>query len=487
MAAQKIKRKVTKTMLIKKEMKRSLIKKGYIICSIIIAYISSMYLWYWNLSSGWTEKYSGVTTLVIVGTLYAATYWFLAKMYKASQIGIYRLTELMLFQALSYGIADAFLLGESIIWFHSFNIFDIRAVFVVFIAQTLLSMICIMMCNRIYERYDEPRKVMIVYGNDNYESFVKKLLSKNYRYNIVACHKDDENIVGVKDSVDQCSAVYLYDVNPEMKKALVYYCKANNKNIYITQNIEELIIRGFDVSHTFDTPFVRTKRMPAKWYYQIMKRLIDVVCSALALVVLSPVFLMVALLIKAEDGGPVFYKQVRLTKNHREFEIYKFRSMVVDAEKRGAQLSTINDDRITFVGRFIRKTRIDELPQLINILKGDMSIIGPRPERPEIEKEYVKELPEFAFRLEVPAGLSGYAQVFGKYNTNPSDKLKLDLLYINQRSLLLDIKLMLYTIKVIFLPESTEGVESISGNAEIGVTNDYTGNEAESICYNAGV
>lgn len=199
-------------MLIKKEMKRSLIKKGYIICSVFIAYISSMYLWYWNVNSGWIEEYSGVSTLIIVGTLYAATYWFLAKMYKASQIGIYRLTELMLFQALSYGIADTFLLAESIIWFHNFYIFDIKSVVGVFVAQILLSMVCIMVCNRIYERYDEPRKVMIVYGNQNYESFVKKLLSKNYRYNIVACHKDDENIVVIKESVDKCFAVYLYDV-----------------------------------------------------------------------------------------------------------------------------------------------------------------------------------------------------------------------------------------------------------------------------------
>lgn len=184
----------------------------------------------------------------------------------------------------------------------------------------------------------------------------------------------------------------------------------------------------------------------------------DFILALIGLIVLSPLLLVVACLIKLYDGGPVFYKQVRLTKGHREFEIYKFRSMIVDAEKRGAQLSTVNDDRITPVGKFIRATRVDELPQLINILKGDMSIIGPRPERPEIEEEYIKELPEFSLRLEVPAGLSGYAQVFGKYNTNPSDKLKLDLLYINQRSLLMDLKLILYTIKVLFIPESTEGV-----------------------------
>jgi len=460
-------------MLTKKEIKKSIVEKVYIVCSIFIAYISSVLLWYWNIGDGWSTGYGGTTSLAIVGILYVLTYWFFAKMYQATQIGVYRLTELTYFQVLSYGIADVFLLGESIIWFHSFQILDIKLFIKVFIAQIVSSMICIFVCNKIYARYDEPTKVVIVYGNQNYESFVRKLLSKSYRYEIIACHNHEDNIVRVKESVERCSNVYLYDVCPEMKKALVYYCKTKNKSIYITQNIEELIIRGFDVSHTFDTPFVRTKRMLVKWYYPIVKRMIDIVCSSIGLIVLSPVFLLVAILIKVEDGGPVFYKQIRLTKNYREFEIYKFRSMIVDAEKRGAQLSTVNDDRITMIGKLIRKTRIDELPQLINILKGDMSMIGPRPERPEIQKEYVKELPEFAFRLDVPAGLSGYAQVFGKYNTKPSDKLKLDLLYINQRSLLLDFKLMLYTIKVLFLPESTEGVENTIDSVEAGVTNDF--------------
>lgn len=174
--------------------------------------------------------------------------------------------------------------------------------------------------------------------------------------------------------------------------------------------------------------------------------------------ILSPVYLITALAIKIYDGGPALYSQVRLTEGHREFKIYKFRSMIVDAEKHGARLAAQNDNRITPIGKIIRATRLDELPQLFNILKGDMSIVGPRPERPEIEEKYLKELPEFGLRLRVKAGLTGYAQVFGKYNTTPEDKLKLDLLYINQRSLLLDLKLILYTIKILFIPESTEGI-----------------------------
>ena len=443
----------------KREITTSIIKKIYSACSTIIAFVSSVFLWYWNVSPGWTEGYDGTTTLVVVGTLYVLTYWFFAKMYQALKIGIFRLTELTFSQFLAYGASDTLLFVESVMWFHGLEEINIFSYIYVFAIQMILIVGIIFVCNRIHARYDGPRKIMIVYGNQNYKNFVRKLLSKKYRYDIVASLSDQTDIDIIKETLKDCVSIYLYETSPEVKKQLVYHCKLVKKNIYITQSIEELLVRGFDVSHTFDTPFVRTKKIAVKWYYPLMKRIIDIVFSAVAIIVFSPVFLVVSILIKVYDGGPVLYKQNRLTKNRKEFEIYKFRSMVVNAEKNGAQLSTVNDNRITPIGRFIRATRIDEMPQLFNIFKGDMSIIGPRPERPEIEAEYVKELPEFVFRLEVPAGLSGYAQVFGKYNTNPSDKLKLDLLYINQRSLLLDFKLMLYTVKILFIPESTEGVE----------------------------
>ena len=155
------------------------------------------------------------------------------------------------------------------------------------------------------------------------------------------------------------------------------------------------------------------------------------------------------------------YKQVRCTQDGKEFKIIKFRSMRVDAERDGvARLASKNDDRITPIGKFIRKVRLDELPQLWNIFVGDMSFIGPRPERPEIIKQYMEEMPEFAYRLKVKAGLAGFAQVYGKYNTTPYDKLKLDLFYIENYSVWLDLKLMLLTLKILVTPDATEGVEN---------------------------
>ena len=212
--------------------------------------------------------------------------------------------------------------------------------------------------------------------------------------------------------------------------------------------------------HLFDTPIMLIREYSIKIEQRAVKRLIDIVFSLLLIIITSPIMLITAIIIKAYDHGPIFYRQIRCTLDQKEFEIMKFRSMRVDAEKDGvARLAAKNDSRITPIGKFIRSCRIDELPQLFNILAGDMSFIGPRPERPEIIQQYMSDMPEFAYRMKVKAGLAGYAQVYGKYNTTPYDKLKLDLTYIQNYSVWLDIKLMLLTLKILFTPESTEGVE----------------------------
>ena len=212
----------------------------------------------------------------------------------------------------------------------------------------------------------------------------------------------------------------------------------------------------------------------------------DLVIAVLGLVITSPILLIVAVCIKVCDGGPVFFFQERCTLGGKVFRICKFRSMIVDAEKDGkSRPATDDDDRITPVGKVIRKTRIDELPQLFNVLKGDMSIVGPRPERVEHVEIYTKEIPEFVYRMKVKGGLTGYAQVYGKYNTTAYDKLKMDLMYIENYSFLLDVKLILMTIKVMFMKASTEGFsekqqKDISDGGDrpwTEKTNDGAGNE----------
>ena len=221
-----------------------------------------------------------------------------------------------------------------------------------------------------------------------------------------------------------------------------------------------MLLASSQILHMVDTPILKINKFGPSQMERISKRLIDVIGSLILLVLVSPILLLVAIAIKIEDRDDIFYKQVRLTKGGRKFKIYKFRSMVMNAESQtGAILAKENDDRITRVGRFIRKTRLDEFPQLINILKGEMSFVGPRPERPEIFEEITETMPEFAYRLVVKAGLTGYAQIYGKYNTSLRDKLLLDLYYIENYSLIDDIKLILLTIKIIFNKEAAEGIK----------------------------
>ncbi|MBQ7833500.1 MAG: sugar transferase, partial [Lachnospiraceae bacterium] len=254
--------------------------------------------------------------------------------------------------------------------------------------------------------------------------------------------------------------IVLWDIPTTDRNELMKFCYNQSIRVYMMPKIPDVIVMGCEKMHLFDTPILLTREYALRVEQRFIKRTIDLVCAILLVIITSPIMLVTALIIKLSDGGPVFYKQVRCTLNNKEFNIIKFRSMRVDAEKDGkARLASKGDPRITPFGRFIRTVRIDELPQLFNIIKGDMTFIGPRPERPEIIQEYVKDMPEFAFRTKVKAGLAGYAQVYGKYNTTPYDKLKLDLTYIENYSVWLDIKLMLLTLKVLITPDSTEGVD----------------------------
>ena len=275
---------------------------------------------------------------------------------------------------------------------------------------------------------------------------------------------DGANFFEIKDELTSYDALFAAGINPTLMNALCKYCAEENVRGFFLPHIGDVIMSGAEHIKSFTTPVLSVRRATKPFEYLVVKRLFDIFASGLGLIILSPFMLLTAILIKAYDGGPVFYKQVRLTKDGRQFKIIKFRSMRVDAEKDGvARLSTGDKDpRITPVGRFIRACRLDELPQLINILLGDMSIVGPRPERPEIAAEYEKSLPGFNLRLQVKAGLTGYAQVYGKYNTNPYEKLEFDLLYINQMNLLTDLELMFNTFRILFSKESTEGAESLT-------------------------
>ena len=259
--------------------------------------------------------------------------------------------------------------------------------------------------------------------------------------------------------VMNAEAVMICGVSSSVRNDIVKFCIAEKMEAYVRPNIGDYLINGAKTMQMCSLPVMLCQRCNPSVWYLVVKRGMDIVLSLAALVILSPLMLVTAAAIKLYDGGPVFYKQIRLTKDRKEFYVYKFRSMRVDAEKDGvARLASQGDDRITPVGKVIRSLRIDELPQLLCILMGTMTIVGPRPERPEIAEQYEKEMPEFALRLQAKAGLTGYAQVYGKYNTSPYNKLQMDLQYIGSMGLVTDLKIIFATIKVLFVPESTEGV-----------------------------
>ena len=241
----------------------------------------------------------------------------------------------------------------------------------------------------------------------------------------------------------------------------------HDKRAYVTPKLSDLIILGAGQNTLFDSPLLVTKIKGLKWEQAVFKRLLDIIIALILCVPTIFITILVAIGDLIWDRGPIFYLQPRITQNGKKFKIIKFRSMKVDSEKQGAQLAKKDDDRITKVGRVLRATHLDELPQVFNILIGQMSVVGPRPERPEIAEEYLADIPEFKFRLKVKAGLTGYAQVYGKYNTTPYDKLKLDLYYIQNYSFWRDLQLLMMTFKILFIKENREGVEQDQKTAKV--------------------
>lgn len=329
------------------------------------------------------------------------------------------------------------------------------------VVQLVLAAVWTVLCNQVYRKVFPPRKMLLVHGDRQIDDILRKFASRKDKYNITKCVNISEGLKKIEGMADHYEAVVLWDISTQDRNKLLKYCYSKSIRAYMMPKIPDVLVKGADQLHLFDTPILLTREYALTVEQRMAKRMVDIICALILLIIASPFMLITAIFIKCYDRGPVLYKQVRCTRGGREFQIMKFRSMRVDAEKDGvARLASKNDSRITPIGKFIRAVRIDELPQLFNILKGDMSFIGPRPERPEIIKQYVEEMPEFVFRMKVKAGLAGYAQVYGKYNTTPYDKLKLDLFYIENYSLWLDLKIMLLTLKILIKPESTEGVDS---------------------------
>ena len=391
--------------------------------------------------------------------MFVVLYSFFGRAYDAFLVSLKRMSDMFYAQLLSILFADGFM--YLVLWLMSNAFPNIWPALLTMAAQMALSLVWCWAANRWYYAHYARQKTGIVY---DMRSGMEDLISRygmNQKFDVRFTCTVEECLDGNMEKLDRLTSVFLCGVHSHERNIILKYCVANGIVVYIIPRVGDVLMSGARKIHMFHLPMMRVDRYNPPPEHVFAKRALDVGMSLVLLALTSPVMLVTALCIKLEDGGPVFFRQTRLTQNGREFRIIKFRSMVVSAERDGvARLSSGDrDPRVTRVGHVIRACRVDELPQLFNVLGGSMSLVGPRPERPEIAAEYEKEIPEFALRLQAKAGVTGYAQVYGKYNTTPYDKLQLDLMYISRPSIIEDIKILFATMMILFQRESTEGVD----------------------------
>ncbi|MCR5020168.1 sugar transferase [Ruminococcus sp.] len=415
------------------------------------------YVWYNHYNNKMHDPFWRYGNFLMIG-IYCVLYTTFTSLFNGFRLGYSKFMGLFGSQVL--GIVSTNALEMVLIALIGRNRMDLSPMVVLAAIQLVFAFPWSYAFTMIYTKMYPPRRLLIVYGNSNAKYLVNKMAQRTDKYNICAAVSCDESLEEIERRILRYEGTIITDIPGDLRNKLVKFCFEHSIRTYINPKLSDIIIRGADDFHLFDTPLLLSRNDGLKFEQRMMKRFFDIALAGIMLIVLMPFMLITALIIKLYDGGPVFYSQVRLTTGGRRFKVLKFRSMITDAEKKGgARLASENDDRITPVGKIIRKIRFDELPQLINILKGDMSFVGPRPERPELAERYELTMPEFKYRLKVKAGLTGYAQIMGKYNTTPYDKLKLDLMYIEHQSIREDLRIILSTVRTVFVPDATEGVD----------------------------
>lgn len=413
----------------------------------------------YNTASFLEEPFSYRGTIVLIG-LYAVISIMFYKLFGCFRVGYHRVYDSLFNQLctlIGINIFAYLLLCLACRWEPGENWYPM-------VVMTLVDMVIVIFWSLLgrflYLLLSPPRELLLIYGDYRPDNLMNKLASRPDKYQIKEAISMDTDFDEMTHKISQHGSVVLTDIPSQLRNDLLKYCFANDIRCYCVPKISDIMVMNATELNLFDTSLLLMRNSGMSGGQKFAKRLFDIVVSLIGIVIASPFMLIIALCVKLYDGGPVLFRQERLTQNGKVFQVLKFRSMRVDNGKKDYCMTRKNDSRITPVGKIIRNIHFDELPQLFNILKGDMSIVGPRPECPQLAEEYRQFIPEFNFRLKVKAGLTGYAQVYGKYNTTPYDKLKLDLTYIEKYSFLLDLQLILMTIKILFQKENTEGIES---------------------------
>lgn len=443
-----------------KEKNKALIIGIVRILFVLLFEVLFVFIWSRNLNNLKVNPFMNKGNWLIAG-VYLIELILLLQVYGGLKIGHLARWNVILSQSLALMLCNVIMSVQIILIVGDMHLIAeiLKSMLLLLIIDIVLAILMTHIFDALLQRLYPAKKILLVYEEYSPNAMIEKFEKRRDKYiiqeTLYAGIPEEE----LKRKLSDYTYVMLYDISSEKRNEILKYCYMHNIEVYMTSKISDTIIRSAGNVLLFDSPLLHMINNDMTFGQTFMKRLLDLLIAVPMFILASPIMLVVAIAIKAYDGGPVLYKQERATLHGRKFMIYKFRSMIVNAEGDGkARLASQNDSRITPVGEFIRKTRLDELPQLINILKGEMSIVGPRPERPEIIEKYEASIPEFACRLKVKGGLTGYAQIYGKYNTTPYDKLKMDMMYIQNYSFWLDIQLILMTLKIMFIKESTEGV-----------------------------
>jgi len=338
-----------------------------------------------------------------------------------------------------------------------------------FVFSTLLLFTWRFIAFKLYLRIDGSKKVMVVGNKDACKRAIFNFKNANNSRHVITKAVVNNYAENVEKKLDTVDIVYLADDLNELEKDKIFDLTIkNDKKVFVSTTFKNVVLIKPNIMSIDDETLLEISNFEISPENSLIKRMVDIIVSGLLLILTSPIFLITAILIKITSKGPVFYRQTRITYNQREFDVLKFRTMSETAEKdSGPVLATANDTRITSVGKYLRALRIDELPQLINVLKGEMSVVGPRPERPFFVKQFQEENKHYYLRHQVRAGITGYAQVYGKYASDYSSKLKFDLIYIKNYSLILDVQILLQTIKTLFDKVSSQGVDEEQLNKDI--------------------
>lgn len=302
------------------------------------------------------------------------------------------------------------------------------------------------------------RGLLVVGANESLRPVIEKIL--HLPKGLFYIHKviEPESPALERELVAVDGVVVAPGVPATVKAAIVAAALEAGREVYLVPELYEVMLAGSRVIELDDLPVLQVEDLRLSPLQAGVKRALDLSVALLLLVCLSPLLMLTALLVRLSSPGPVFYVQERVGYRGQVFRLFKFRTMIPDAEKEtGPVLARANDPRVTRVGKFLRATRLDELPQLFNVLKGEMSLVGPRPERPVFVDEFTRAHPAYPYRHLVKPGLTGMAQVYGRYTTSPEDKLRYDLYYIRNYSLLLDLKILLRTIPVALTPSTARG------------------------------